>query len=310
MEAVISHSNYHSTPGLFIQFVLLVFISVSLMAFDSRKSEVVKPIRTAFAITAYPLQWLVDVPYKTYNKMEVFYNHQADLMIENYGLRQQLLLYQARYQDMVNIEGQNERLRIEYRAKKREGYEFSLAEILSASNDGVRKIVTLNKGSRDGVYEKQVVLAGGNIYGQVLEVTPNSSTVIQIIDNRHALPVRNLRTGILGLAMGEGQSNEVVLNHVIVSGGKVKEGDIFVTSGLDRLFPPDFPVSQVVQDGIQYGKGDQFASIKTRTLVDFEDTREVLLLWPKNHLAVMREKVKAKSNREQDNESLKQGVEP
>lgn len=302
MEAVISHSNHHSTPGLFIQFIILVLMSVSLMAADSQKSGVADFVRTGFSILAYPIQWVVDVPYKTYNKMQVFFTHQADLMVENQKLHQQVLLYQARYQDMVNVEGQNERLRLEYRAKKREGYEFSLAEILSASNDGVRQIVTLNKGKRDGVYEKQVVLAGGNIYGQVLEVDLESSKVIQIIDSRHAIPVRNVRTGIRGLGAGVGRSNEVLLEHAVVSGGRVNEGDIFVTSGLDRLFPPDFPVSQVVKDGIQYGKGDQFASVKTRTLVDFENTREVLLVWPKNHLIEMRQQVEDRQAQDKTSE--------
>ncbi|WP_020561049.1 rod shape-determining protein MreC [Thiofilum flexile] len=284
MEADISNSNFHSAPGLFIKFILLVVLALTLMAFDYRKAESMAPVRTLFSILAYPLQWSVDVPFRVYNETAAFFTEQSNLTVENNALKDQLRLYEARYQDMVIVEQQNERLREELKANPRKGFEFSMAEILSSSGERVRRIVTLNKGSRDGVYEKQVVLAGGKVYGQVLSVSPFSSTVIQLTDQRHAIPVRNQRTGFTTLALGTGKTNTLRLDKVVIqSEDKIQEGDIFVTSGLDELFPPDFPVARVIKNGISYDQSSQFAQITTESLVDFEQTREVLLVWPKNH---------------------------
>lgn len=252
------------------------------MAFDYRKTESMAPVRTLFSILAYPLQWSVDVPFRVYNETATFFTEQTNLTLENNALKDQLRLYEARYQDMVIVEQQNERLRYELKANPRMGFDFSMAEILSSSGERVRRIVTLNKGSRDGVYEKQVVLAGGKIYGQVLTVSPFSSTVIQLTDQRHAIPVRNQRTGFTTLALGTGKTNTLRLDKVVIqSEDKIQEGDIFVTSGLDQLFPPDFPVARVIKNGISYDQSSQFAQITTESLVDFEQTREVLLVWPK-----------------------------
>ena len=252
------------------------------MAFDYRKTESMAPVRTLVSILAYPLQWSVDVPFRVYNETATFFTEQTNLTLENNALKDQLRLYEARYQDMVIVEQQNERLRYELKANPRIGFEFSMAEILSSSGERVRRIVTLNKGSRDGVYEKQVVLAGGKIYGQVLSVSPFSSTVIQLTDQRHAIPVRNQRTGFTTLALGTGKTNTLRLDKVVIqSEDKIQEGDIFVTSGLDQLFPADFPVARVIKNGISYDQSSQFAQITTESLVDFEQTREVLLVWPK-----------------------------
>lgn len=289
MEADISNSNFHSAPGLTIKFILLVVLALTLMAIDYRKTESMAPVRTLFSILAYPLQWSVDVPFRVYNETATFFTDQTNLTLENNTLKDQLRLYEARYQDMVVVEQQNERLRHELKANPRDGYEFSMAEILASSGDRVRRIVTLNKGTRDGVYEKQVVLAGGRIYGQVLSVSPFSATVIQLTDQRHAIPVRNQRTGFTTLALGTGKTNTLKLDNVILVEDKIQEGDIFVTSGLDELFPADFPVARVVKDGINYDQSSQFAQITTETLVNFEQTREVLLMWPKKSQGVKSE---------------------
>lgn len=71
-----------------------------------------------------------------------------------------------------------------------EEYDFVITETLEAANDGhSRRGVTINKGANDGVFEGQVVLAGGNIYGQVIAVTPLSATVMQLVDRGHTIPV-------------------------------------------------------------------------------------------------------------------------
>lgn len=249
------------------------------MAVDYQNPAATKPVRTGFAIVAYPLQRIVDAPFNLYTKVTGFFANQAHLASENAALKEQLRLYSVQYRDMQVLEQQNARLRDLLKVDKRVGYTFTMAEVIAASDERGRQVVTLNKGSRDGVHEKQVVLAeGGNIYGQVVEVTPFSSKVMELTDRQHAIPVRNLRTGMRALANGTGKADILELKS-IVAGSNVQDGDVFVSSGLDMLFPPDFPVAKVIQNGVQYIPGDPFANISAKPLINFDNTREVLLLW-------------------------------
>ncbi len=253
--------------------------ALSLMAFDYRNPANTAPVRTAFTILGYPLQLLVDAPFDIYNNVTTYFGEQTRIVGENTDLKEKLRLYSVQYRDMQVLEQQNARLRELLKVRKRPGYTFTMAEIVAAADERGRQVITLDKGSRDGVYEKQVVLAeGGNIFGQVIDVTPFSSRVMQLTDRQHAIPVRNQRTGMRALANGTGKSDLLELKSIIAS-NDVQEGDIFVSSGLDRLFPADFPVAQVIPNGVQYIPGDPFANISARPLINFDNTREVLLLW-------------------------------
>lgn len=249
------------------------------MAVDYRNPAATAPVRTGFSIIGYPLQLLVDAPFNVYSKVTGFFSNQSHLANENAALKEQLRLYSVQYRDMQVLEQQNSRLRELLKVDKRTGYTFTMAEVIAAADERGRQVVTLNKGSRDGVHEKQVVLAeGGNIFGQVVEVTPFSSKVMELTDRQHAIPVRNQRTGMRALANGMGKADLLELKS-IVAGSNVQDGDVFVSSGLDMLFPADFPVAKVIPNGVQYIPGDPFANISAKPLINFDNTREVLLLW-------------------------------
>lgn len=246
---------------------------------DHRNPKLTSPVRTAFSIVGYPLQLTVDAPFRAYNTTEGFFADQNRLSRENAKLKEQLRLFSVKYRDMKILEQQNNRLRKLLKVEKRPGYTFSMASILSASDDRGQSVVTLDKGSRDGVFVKQVVVAeGGSIFGQVIDVTPFGSQVMLITDIQHAIPVRNRRTGTRALASGTGKPDLMELKSIVAT-SDVQDGDVFISSGLDGLFPADFPVAMVLPNGVKYVPGDPFANIKARPLINFDDTREVLLLW-------------------------------
>lgn len=256
-----------------------MMLALTLMAFDYRNPTLTKSVRTAFSIIGYPIQLIVDAPFRAYSAVDRFFADHTRLSNENDELRDQLRLYSVKYQDMQILRQQNQRLRRLLKVANRPGYTFTMAEILAASDDRGQSVVTLNKGSRDGVFEKQVVIAdGGSIFGQVIEVTPFNSRVMLITDIQHAIPVQNSRTRKRALASGTGKSDLMELKSIVAT-SDVQDGDIFLSSGLDGLFPDGFPVAMVLPNGVKYVPGDPFANIKARPIVNVEDTREVLLLW-------------------------------
>lgn len=254
--------------------------ALTLMAIDYRNPDALRPVRTASLMLVYPLLVSVDSPHRFYNRTAGFFSSQAELATENAQLKEQIQTYAAQQSIISTIQEENTHLRSMLNSAPSASYNFSLAEILETASDRVRGLVVLNKGSKDGVYESQVVLSGENIYGQVVEVTSFSSKVLQLIDREHTLPVRNQRTGVRALANGMGRGQPLEIKN-LPSNSDVKEGDIFVSSGLGGLYPPGFPVAKVIPQGVEFKQGASFATIKAEPLVNYEATRDVLLIWRK-----------------------------
>lgn len=249
---------------------------MALMALDYRGKNLT-PVRTILTkYIIYPMQYTVDLPFSLVKfTNEFFKDHQA-LSSENRELRALVGVYAARDQKYHSIARENQRLRSQLSATPAVREKFTLTEILSVSSNPFNKDVVINKGSNDGIFVGQVALAGNNIYGQTKSVTPNSAVIMQLTDPKHAIHVRNVRTGQGALAVGTGKINRLELKHVETT-MDIQTGDRFVSSGLGQLFPPDFPVAVV--DSVAYNPGDSFMKVSARSLADFTKTREILMIW-------------------------------
>ncbi len=256
--------------------MVLILGALVLMAMDNRNAAMLAPVRTIATMMVYPLLSSVDFPQRVYQRSSGFFSEQSQLSEENLVLKQQVQVFSAQQRDLSGIQAENQRLRTMLDTAPRDGYSFSMAEILKVAQDPIRGLVTLNKGSRDGVKESQVVLDGKNIYGQVVTVTPFDSTVMQLIDREHSIPVQNQRTGERGLANGGGRGTSMEIKNLAPL-STVKDGDIFVSSGLGGLFPPGFQVAKVFK--VEFKQGAM--TILAMPLVDYEAAREVLLVWKK-----------------------------
>ena len=254
-------------------------LSGALMVLDYRGSRAL-PLRTALKVMVYPLEYMVDLPYRITNSTKEFFTQHQRLSSDNRELRTLVGVYAARDQKYHSIARENERLRLQLSATPAVREKFTLAEILSVSANPFSRTIVINKGTNEGIFVGQVALAGNNIYGQVESVTPDSAMIIQLTDVRHDIHVRNSRTGLGALASGTGKFNLLELKHVETS-MDIQTGDVFVSSGLGQLFPPDFPVAEVTT--VAYNPGDSFMRVKAKSLADFTKTREILMIWRADH---------------------------
>ncbi len=270
------------------------------MVLDYRGDKI-KPLRTVLNVIAYPLEYVVDLPYRIANSAKEFFTQHHTLSSDNRELRTLVGVYAARDQKYYSIARENERLRLQLDATPAVREKFTLAEILSVSSNPFSRTVVINKGTDEGIFIGQVALAGNNIYGQVESVTPNSAMIIQLTDVRHDIHVRNSRTGLGALASGVGKFNLLELKHVEAS-MDIQTGDVFVSSGLGQLFPPDFPVAEV--SSVAYNPGDSFMRVKARSLADFTKTREILMIWRADYSSQdpVEEELESDDSVESDNE--------
>ncbi len=279
------------------------------MVADYRGARI-DPLRTVLKLFVYPLEYVVDLPYRITNSTKEFFTQHQTLSSDNRELRTLVGVYAARDQKYHSIARENQRLRRQLGATPAVREKFTLAEILSVSANPFSRTVVINKGTNEGIFVGQIALSDNNIYGQVESVTPGSAMIIQLTDLRHDIHVRNTRTGLGALASGTGKFNQLELKHVEAS-MDIQTGDVFVSSGLGQLFPPDFPVAKV--NSVAYNPGDSFMRVKARSLADFTKTREILMIWRADYsvktteeaVAEIAAKKKAKEEEEKAEKEIK-----
>lgn len=120
------------------------------------------------------------------------------------------------------------------------------ARLVNSSASSTRRYATLNAGSWQGVKRGQPVRAPDGLIGQVIEVGPNTSRVLLIIDSSSNVPVRRTSDGLPAIATGRGDGR-LDIKSASLGSGNFQPGDVFVTSGTGGVYPPNVPVARVVE---------------------------------------------------------------
>jgi rod shape-determining protein MreC len=127
------------------------------------------------------------------------------------------------------------------------------------------------------VFAGQPVIDAEGIMGQIVHVSPVTSTAMLITDPNHAIPVEINRNGLRSIAVGTGAFMELDLLYIPLN-ADIRVGDLLVSSGLGGKFPAGYPVATV--SSVETNPGQQFARVTAEPKAELQRTREVLLVWP------------------------------
>jgi rod shape-determining protein MreC len=252
------------------------------MTADHRHGHL-ESIRSALSVVVYPLQVAVDAPVQGWHWAEGALAARAGLLDENERLKSERLLLNSRLQRFLVLEEENRRLRQLLESSSRFEDRVLVAELVAVEVEPFRRQVVINKGTREQVYDGQPVLDAEGIVGQIVHVGPLSSSVLLITDPSHALPVQINRNGLRAIAVGTGQDDALLLEH-LPRNSDINPGDLVVTSGLGGRFPRGYPVGTV--HDVQLDPGEPFARVTVTPSAQLARSREVLLLWPQDDVDV------------------------
>ena len=238
--------------------------------------QVLESFRVGVAVLLYPLQFLTHLPTASSDWIGETFSARQTLQEENAHLRTQQLLLKARLQKLDSLMAENMRLRKLFDSSFNVGERMLIAELLAIDLEPFSRQVVINKGSRHGVFSGQPILDADGIVGQVVHVTPLTSTAIIITDPSHAIPVAVNRNGLRAIAVGVGTGNFLDVPH-IPNNADIRVGDLLVTSGLAGRFPAGYPVGKVI--AIQHDPSAPFAKITAEPAAQLDRSREVLLVW-------------------------------
>ncbi len=152
-----------------------------------------------------------------------------------------------------------------------------VAKSIGGDPTGQMEILTLDRGSKDGIAEGMAVVSpGGILIGQISAVKPERSTVLLITDIGSSLPVITERTQKPGILTGQWQKGGRLLVQRIPRDSDVAEGDKLLTSGVGGTLPSGLIVglvSKVRQSDVQMEK-----EAEANPLVELKDMDNVLIL--------------------------------
>ena len=234
-------------------------------------------VRNGLSVVVVPIQYLVDGPVRFVNWVEDSLTSRANLLAENDTLKAQQVLLQAQIQKLRTEQQENTQLQALLQSSAQSYGKLLVAELLAVDSDPGSQQMILNRGTQQGVYVGQPVLDASGVMGQVIEVSPYTSRILLITDNRSAIPVQDSRNGYRAIATGEGSLGSLRLVNVPAT-ADFQVGDKLVSSGLDGRYPVGYPVGTISK--ALRNTGQPFMNIIVQPAGRLYQSRLVLLVWP------------------------------
>lgn len=153
---------------------------------------------------------------------------------------------------LVEKLSQSERLEALIRFYRTYDFKQMPANVIGTS-DGYTKTITIDVGSVDGVEKNDPVIGFQGLVGRVSSVYATTSEVDILLNISSNVSVMNSRTRVTGIMRGDGKGRLYVDYYDRLD--DVRVGDIFVTSGLGKLFPKGVRVGKVSE--VIKGKEDK-----------------------------------------------------
>lgn len=117
------------------------------------------------------------------------------------------------------------------------------ARVIGNGTGANSKVVFVDRGSASGVESGMAVVTPDGIVGKVVDAYPTAALIMLITDPTFAAGVVSQKNHVRGTLKGQGHS-ECLVDYV-QNEERVDPGEMFFTSGDDRIFPRGFPVGQV-----------------------------------------------------------------
>lgn len=259
-----------------LRVITFVMASLVLMVIDHRY-DYLKVVRTQLSVVILPLQYAVDSPIRAAQWLSTSFHARQQLLEESAKLREENLHLRFTLQKFEDLKSENARLRQLLGSSISVKERVIIAEVLAVENDPYSQKITLNKGSYHGVYDGQAVLDAQGVMGQIVNSGLYQSVAMLITDERHALPVQVVRTGLRTIADGMGRDDLLSLRY-LPNNVDIRIDDLLVTYEFTGSeFPSGYPVGRVTE--VTPDIAQPYAKVRAIPSALLERNREVLLVW-------------------------------
>jgi rod shape-determining protein MreC len=194
---------------------------------------------------------------------------------QNKDLQQQLT--RVRIEEAAISEDALEGRRLQAMLGFRESYVGSTvaAEVIGASGSEQTHMLTIDKGSHDGLRPDMAVITKDGVVGKLRDVFPATSEVLEINDPSSGAGVVLATTRIRAILRGTLGGRVQIGN--LTADSRIQPGEQVLTSGGDQVYPRGLPVG-VVESIAPDPDHQPYTAIRVRPAVDLDRVEEVLVI--------------------------------
>jgi rod shape-determining protein MreC len=194
---------------------------------------------------------------------------------QNKELQQQLA--RVRIEEAAIAEDAQQGRRLQAMLGFREHYVGSTvaAEVIGASGSEQSYVLTIDKGSRDGLRPDMAVITQDGVVGKLRDVFPTTSQVLELNDQSSGAGVVLASTRIRAILRGTLTGRVQIGN--LTADSRIKPGEPVLTSGGDQVYPRGLPVG-VVESIAPDPEHQPYTAIRVKPAVDLDRVEEVLVI--------------------------------
>jgi rod shape-determining protein MreC len=238
--------------------LLVVFAQVILLAIQVKNKSDVRIIRV-WAVTAVtPITQVVEGSRNAVSTFFGDYVSLKDVREESRKLHAEIDTLKLENQELKSELAMADRVKALSQFEARTPSKMLAARIIGNLNGATNKVAFVDRGSNAGVQKGMAVVTADGIAGKVLESYPTASQVLMVDDPGFAAGVISQKNHVRGILMGIGHGKCKV--EFVQNEEKVDVGEIFYTSGDDRVFPKGMPAAKVTSVSSGTGTDKQIAA--------------------------------------------------
>ena len=247
-------------------FILLEIISaVLLFGYNSYQNSVLFSSANALAGNVYAVSAQVQSFFRLNEVNQALTAH-------NVALQRQVEELEERVMNLSNDSTQ----KIIDKAELFKGFQLISAKVITNSVDKRDNLITLDKGSADGIQPNMGVISGMGVVGIIYMVSEHYSVVLSLLNSQSNISCTIKGKGYLGYLHWNGGSAETAFLDDIPRHAKLRKYDQIITSGYSSIFPQGIVVGRVTNaynspDGLSY-------KLKVRLSTDFSRLRDVFVV--------------------------------
>lgn len=155
-------------------------------------------------------------------------------------------------------------------------YRLIPAKVVANSIDKPGNLMTIDKGSADGIHKDMGVISGTGVVGIVYLVAEHYAVVIPVLNTKSNISCMIQNRGYFGYLRWKGGVSDLAYLEEVPRHAHFKLGDYVVTSGYSAVFPPGVRVGRILHvfnsaDGLSY-------RVQLRLSTDFARLRDVCII--------------------------------
>ena len=264
-----------STQDFYI-FLFLIILSVSTIILDNKYKQINYVRSIINDVIIYPIDLISSIPKSIVELLVIESQEGPDLQLEITKLQDENLNLKIKLQELQSLKDENLRLRNMAKESTIIANKQTLVKVISASAHPNKKIISIDKGRKEAVFEGQNVLGLKGLIGQVIEVNYLTSKVLLISDLNHNVPAQITRTGEKLIVSGMGRDDKLRVSYAPLN-MDIKIGDVVATSGIADRFKLNIPIGKI--SDVIYNQDKNFIEAIVLPYENIGNIAELILIW-------------------------------